>query len=272
MSAVRIVGAVIASESDMKSFERTQGICLPLSYRRFMLSRGGGAPEPNCFTEPSQDCCLFLALLFPLSDARMMEQRFPFPPPKESGFLTIGTNGGGDYFLIDIEKGEVFYWDHERNEVDLDRRELMRLAGSIERLVDFLTYAPGEAPDSADEIESLGRDGSAEEAARFALVRGLNVRNEAGRTLPEEAARYGNLSVVQRCLELGASMKNLLHFAASGRNTDLVRYLLNTGADINALNDLGQTPLDRATAREVYELLEQSGGAHARRSRPPHLQ
>lgn len=271
MSASRIRGATVASEIEIASFERAHRIRLPLSYREFLRVHGGGTPEPNCFVDDLRGLCLFVATIFPLSDARMAEQRFPFPPPKQSGYVTAGTNGGGDCYLISLDTGGVSYWDHELHNVVIDSDEVTWLAPSLGALVEALVYPPGELPEQIDQIERLGSTGTMEELEDFARREGLEAKNEAGRTVGEEAARYGNLALVRRCLELGASIKNLLHFAASGRSLELVRFLLDSGAGINDQNDVGQTPLDRAIVREVYELLEKAGGIHAQRRKPPHL-
>lgn len=262
---------ITASEVEIESFEKRHGIRLPPTYSEFMRKRGGGTPEPNCVLDPSRGLCLFVASIFPLSDSRMAEQRFPLPAPAETGFLAVGASGGGDHYLIDTQRGEVYYWDHERNDVNFDAQGLTWLARSVANLVDALVYAPGEGPEELDELETVGRDGRREDVDRFVKTSDIQQRNAAGRTLAQEAARYGNLAVIQRCRELGAPMANLLHFAAAGSNTELVRYLLDSGEGVNEVNDLGQTPLDRAIAREIYELLEGAGGVHAKRRRPPHL-
>jgi ankyrin repeat protein len=72
--------------------------------------------------------------------------------------------------------------------------------------------------------------------------KGIEARNAAGRTVAEEAARYEGLPLVRRCLELGASMRNLLGYAAQGENLELITYLVDRGAGINDLDEDGETP------------------------------
>lgn len=53
-----------------------------------------------------------------------------------------------------------------------------------------------------------------------------------------------------------------LHHAAFGKKPDMVRLLLEHGAEINALNNAGKTPLDLASG-ETAELLKEKGGKSA---------
>jgi hypothetical protein len=260
-----------ASETQLEAFERKHGITLPASYREYMKVRGGGTPEPNCFFDEVRGILLFVGLIFSLDDELMAEQFFPFPPARESGLLPVATTGGGNYFLIELKTGKVFYWDHEIDDVDIGTEDLLWLAPSLGALVEGLVHPPGERPERVDEIEEVGRSGSLEELEEFVARRGIEARNAAGRTVAEEAARYESLPLVRRCLELGATMRHLLHFAAQGENLALVTYLVDRGAGINDLDERGETPLDRAISPETYELLVRLGGVHAKRGKPPHL-
>jgi hypothetical protein len=80
----------------------------------------------------------------------MAEQCFAFPPPAESGFVTIGTNAGGDYFLLSLDSGEVFYWDHELHDELIDRDEVVWLAPSLPALVEGLSSTPACEPEAVD--------------------------------------------------------------------------------------------------------------------------
>ena len=236
-----------------------------------MKARGGGTPEPNCYVDEVRSLLLFVGLVFSLADEIMAEQHFPFPSPRECGLLPVATTGGGDYFLIELTTGEVFYWDHEVDDVVVKSEDLLWLAPSLDALVDGLVYPPGEGPREVDEFEEVARNGSLAKLEELVAWRGIEARNAAGRTVAEEAARCESLPLVRRCLELGASMRNLLGFAAQGENLELITYLVDRGAGINDVDEDGETPLDRAISPETYELLERLGGVHAKQEKPPHL-
>ncbi|RUS86670.1 hypothetical protein EGW08_005544, partial [Elysia chlorotica] len=82
----------------------------------------------------------------------------------------------------------------------------------------------------------------------------LNARNFAGRTPLEEAVRCGHFSTAEHLLESGASLSpdgaveeqagsSVLHLAAASGAERLVELLLERGADANATDRYGLTPL-----------------------------
>lgn len=257
--------------SELDAFERRHGIHLPASYRAYMCTVGSGTPEPNHYIDEVRGLFLYVGLVFALDDPLMWDQSFPFPPPAECGLLPVATSGGGDYFVVKLDSGDVYYWDHERDDARATAEDLAWLASSLPALVGSLVFPPGHGPQEVDAIEALGRDGDIQAVENFVRLRGVDARNSAGRSIAEEAARYGNLPVMRRCLELGAASRSLLHWAAAGDNLELIGFLLEHGSDINATNDAGHSPLDRAIARETYEYLAGRGAKHVRRQRPPHL-
>lgn len=76
-----------------------------------------------------------------------------------------------------------------------------------------------------------------------------------------EAIITGDTGIVQESDESGAT---LLHFAAAAGRVDVVKLLLDNGADPSFVNDDGETPLDLAkqvkASQEVQDLLQGAGG------------
>ena len=52
----------------------------------------------------------------------------------------------------------------------------------------------------------------------------------------------------------------LYYVAYSVRNAEVLKYLIENGADVNALSDDGCTPLDRAKTDEMKAILREAGG------------
>ena len=93
-----------------------------------------------------------------------------------------------------------------------------------------------------------------------------------GNTVEEKqflnAAQSGNIEVVKKCLASGLDINtrednifkwSALHGAsASGNNYKLVEFLLNKGADVNARDGGGLTPLDHAVGTPIQNQLASS--------------
>ena len=78
------------------------------------------------------------------------------------------------------------------------------------------------------------------------------------------AAREGNLDIVQYLLARGANLESQhtesgstpLIYAAANNHTQVMRYLIESGANIDATNDHGQTALFYAVESEAFEAAE----------------
>ena len=51
-----------------------------------------------------------------------------------------------------------------------------------------------------------------------------------------------------------------LHFATFGSHKEVVELLIAKGADVNAKDDVGDTPVDWADNKELADLLREHGG------------
>ena len=101
-------------------------------------------------------------------------------------------------------------------------------------------------------------------------VNALDVReNPNGRRALNWAASYNHVDAIQILLANGAEINAVnrtgftpLHHAAEESSPDAARVLIEAGADVNLPNNAGETPLERARReghKEVASLLEKAG-------------
>lgn len=86
------------------------------------------------------------------------------------------------------------------------------------------------------------------------------------------AAAYGNLEIVKMIVEKGADLNGRVAYgdvplikAAENGNIDIIRYLLEKGADVNMPNSFGITPfigfcLDKDKDMDIVKLAYEKGG------------
>jgi ankyrin repeat protein len=103
----------------------------------------------------------------------------------------------------------------------------------------------------------------------------VNAPNRAGETALMMAALKGDLALVQRLVESGAAINqpgwNALHYAASGPEPQVVAWLIERGATLDARSPNGTTALMMAARygneRSADLLLAKQAGADARNER-----
>ncbi len=108
------------------------------------------------------------------------------------------------------------------------------------------------------------------DAVRVLVESGANVNtvSNVGGTPLSEAALLGYAELVTYLLSVGARLsiegqsELVLHQAAASRSLETARALLRAGADINAQNEIGETPLHVAAWKndvEMVRLLVEAG-------------
>jgi len=110
------------TEAAIATLEKRLKHKLPVDYRSFLLSHNGGVPSPPTFapagaTTPTEALNSFLALGGEpgvddlISFLRIYEARLP------AGFVPVAYDAFGNLILLALtgkRRGQVFFWDHER--------------------------------------------------------------------------------------------------------------------------------------------------------------
>ncbi|KAK9853656.1 uncharacterized protein MYU51_004997 [Penicillium brevicompactum] len=97
----------------------------------------------------------------------------------------------------------------------------------------------------------------------------IDAKDSIGRTPLSYAAEKGHVEVIKTLLATGKAdieSKALfatrpLHWAAEAGHVDAVKKLLDMGAEVDAIDSIGRTPLSRTTDIHVYDLLRKRGAA-----------
>ena len=106
------------TEEELVAFEIRCGSRLPRPYRAFARENNGGSPEPDgfAFADGSPGSCVHY--FFPISGGTKTDrldyilQLFAGRVPPN--YLPIARDPGGNLILIELGRGGVFFWDHER--------------------------------------------------------------------------------------------------------------------------------------------------------------
>ncbi|ADV45410.1 ankyrin repeat domain-containing protein [Nitratifractor salsuginis] len=123
----------------------------------------------------------------------------------------------------------------------------------------FYVIMRGISPEALDLLLDAGLD--------------LNFTNREGLGAIDIAIKYRRHDIVRRCKEAGISLSESrrksgmtpLMLAAAFNDVEMVRYLMEEGAEINAVDKYGMTALDYARKMgqgKVKEFLESVGAVH----------
>lgn len=223
----------------IRAFETRHKIVLPPSYRQAMLKVNGGIPERALYPADG-DPRAYLSFVFPVDGKAMRRAIESLDGSVSAGFLPIAASGSGDYFLVQLATGAVYYLDHEGGDEVFDPRDLAYLEPDLDSALERLGGDPVLAEPS--EMERIAEEGDAGSLAAFLATNEIDSPNEDGYTLAQLAARAGNLSLLRACMINGASLEGAMALAASGGQRAVINFLLGQGCDINELRR-GRTPL-----------------------------
>ena len=108
------------SEADVSAFEKQVGVELPHDYREFALLHDGAEPDTNIFpigNGNESGVNRFIPLGETLSERKYIDH-------VSVKYLPVAWAEGGNYVCLDLERGGVFFWDHEEPSDDLKLAEI----------------------------------------------------------------------------------------------------------------------------------------------------
>lgn len=110
------------SEAEVGAFEKQAGVELPLDCREFALLHDGAEPEANTIAIGNLNSAgvdRFIPLRETLSERQFIDR-------VGVEFLPLAWASCGNYVCLDLERGGVFFWDHEEPSGNLKAAESFR--------------------------------------------------------------------------------------------------------------------------------------------------
>lgn len=240
---------------------------LPPIYRRFIQEHNGGNPDKPTFRRNGASEA-FLEYIYPIGDVpgnlakRMLETKLPL------GLISIGKLGDGGRLCLQSDDDRIFIWHYDAvdEEMRITPADVEEAAPDI---FSFFAQLEGEEAltEEDDPVADLAASGDIARLNEYVIRRGslVGVTSNVGFSLLQEAILHEDFAFLESCLQHGAPMTRALHMAAQCNLPDAVEWLLSKGADINELDESGNTPLDVTSVGTGAELVLKNQGA--RRSR-----
>jgi len=137
------------SEEDIRTLEFKLSLLLPKDYKAFLLANNGGRPEPDAFpilnfeNNPKDAIADFFGIDQELEtdniewNYTVLKGRIP------NHLLPIADTGSGDLICLSlsgIDKGKVYFWDHEGEHEPPTYDNVYLIADSFEEFLDSIHF------------------------------------------------------------------------------------------------------------------------------------
>ncbi|UXP33872.1 SMI1/KNR4 family protein [Reichenbachiella agarivorans] len=272
------------SENQLVDLENQLGKPLPNDYKSFLLKNNGGRPEPNFFRTLSGDYETDIQFFYGITKGiySIQDNLFQLKSRLPKGKVAIANDSGGNYILLDINTNQIFFFDHEIEEVFFVSESFTDFVNSL------FNVDQGESElDRAIESQNI-------EFFKSILSSGTdinNITNEFDQSAFIAICLRGKLKLARFFVENGVSIGGGLFASSSNGHVNLVEYLLqkganpnerdatqnndtaliqasmggylkvvkqliSKGADINATDDHGQTALNKSYWSDNQELID----------------
>lgn len=106
------------SESEITTWEKTQGFSLPADYRQFLLTVNGGRPTPDVFDIPGAGASTVHTFnsLHDNSPYDLDEDMQAYSGRLPSRMITVASDDCGNVLAMSVsgnDLGFIYFWDHE---------------------------------------------------------------------------------------------------------------------------------------------------------------
>lgn len=270
--------------NEVSKFEKIINGKLPDYYKNFILKNNGGRPVPNIFStlngEYETDIQFFFGFGAGVYNLRNNHLNFQIELTKN--FIAIAIDSIGSLILLNIDSGEVYYFDHEIEEIflisnsfkefisnlyelDEDESEL-DIAVSSQNILYFKNLI-SENIDINDIVDEFDQS-IAVVAALANKLKLLKFFIENGAKIDGvlfNACSNGHLEIVKFLLKIGANPNErdpeqnndtALIQASFGGHLEIVKLLIAKGADINATDNFDQSALTKSYWSNNEELIK----------------
>jgi hypothetical protein len=229
---------------EINAFGEEIGGCLPDDYKRFLLNTNGGLANPSLgfkWNGKLNEIHIFDALLA-TSENGLRRGLRNLREVGVDGFLPVaGALNGEDIcipFLDNTGKILLALYEYD-NDVPVGAT-MVPLTNSFTELLSRLVVIPKVYC----RIEELGEHGTPDDLAQhMAAGNSIDAVGKHDFTVICEAIRFHNLPMIEACIQQGASLSGTIELAVGNGYLNLVKRLVEVGADINEQNEYGRRPL-----------------------------
>lgn len=216
------------SGQDIMKLESLIGLQLPEDYKAFLLKYNGGVPELNLFhfkmgnTENTTDIQYFFGIS--KDTYNIQDIFFTFKRRLPQNKIAVARDSGGNLLVIDVISSQTFLFDHETD-------ELYFVSDTFSH---FLTTLFEEKVSLSDINQAIVDQDISYFEAQISLGANINdILNEFKQPVFIVACLYDKLKMVQFFVKNGADIKEGLYSAASNGHLEVIKHLLEIGADPN---------------------------------------
>jgi hypothetical protein len=249
--------SILPSSDDQKirTFLRSVAGDLPEDYVRFIAATNGGKPEPGWLEVPRWGG-IAVRYFYGFGGGTVQSLEWALKVydgriPK--GYMPIAAEGAGNQILLCHEAhnyGQCFLWDHEQesNDGEIPSLENLHLiSSSFEGLMSSFKEPPVHSFGPLSEVFKRMN----EDEVKTLLKSGWDVNSklEIGERaiLRVVLAQPTNMPILALLVNSGADLSGALHKSIMFENIEAMEYLIACGANLEEVNNMGNTPLLQAT-------------------------